>query len=991
MRASRTHIKCFVALLLGVAGVTGCLAPKSLSVLLGPASHIQFSTPSRLLHSDTTPDQAPREQLSQTYGKLPLSFEANRGQTDAQVRFLSRSHRQTLFLTSTEAVLVFTKPSPTATDQPETRGQAAGTMLRMAFAGSNPQVRVTGLEELPGKANYIIGNDPTKWRTNVPTYGKVHYQDLYPGIDLIYYSTQRQLEYDLVVGPGADPHKIVLAFQGADHLAIDTHGDLVVHTPDGAILQRRPVAYQEIDGVRLDITCIYVLKETGQVSLQVAAYDATSPLVIDPALSYSTYLGGSDNDFAGSIAVDSAGNAYVTGFTTSTNFPTTPGAFQPTFGGSSDVFVTKLNPTGSALVYSTYLGGTGDDDSGGIAVDSAGNAYVAGVTSSANFPTTPGAFQLTLGGSTDAFVTKLNPTGSALAYSTYLGGTGDETCDAIAVDSAGNAYVTGQTGSTDFPTTSGAFQPTLSGSNDAFIARISPADIVATDSATAQEGQIVTASTAPTMAGEAGVSVTLTNTPDGGGPATVTVRTYSANPTAVNIFDAGGGFVDVHIKGADPTDLATARFYYPSTVPEATEAGLQLLYFTGTAWALVLSSVGLPPVNDTTDNQDGTVSSGRFLVTFDSTSTPKITQLTGTVFTMTTPGGTPVAWGNNQVGQLGNGTFTTSNTPTHVSTLTHVSAISGGAGHSVAVKADSTAWAWGSNFRGQLGNGTTTTSNVPVAVSGLSQVRAVSAGGAHSLAVKTDGTVWSWGDNTTGQLGLGTTGGTQLVPVHLTTLTGITAVSAGAGHSVALKNDGSVWAWGDNRVGELGNGTVGGVNPTPAHVPGLTGVTAIATFGAHTLALKTDGTVWAWGDNQSGQLGVGTIGGNSPTPVQVSGLTGIIAITAGAAHSVALGTDGLIRACGNNSSGQLGDGTFTTRSTPTLVQGLIQVTHIGAGGAHSLALKADGTAWAWGDNRTGQLGTGNFTTSRRPVQVTGISGGLLIAGGGAYSLAIVTP
>ena len=166
---------------------------------------------------------------------------------------------------------------------------------------------------------------------------------------------------------------------------------------------------------------------------------------------------------------------------------------------------------------------------------------------------------------------------------------------------------------------------------------------------------------------------------------------------------------------------------------------------------------------------------------------------------------------------------------------------------------------------------------------------------------------------------------------------------------------------------------------------------AIATFGTHTLALKLDGTVWAWGDNRSGQLGIGTIGGNRPTPVQVSGLTGIIAITAGAAHSVALGPDGLIRAWGNNSSGQLGDGTFMTRSTPTLVQGLILVTRVGAGRVHSLALRADGTAWAWGDNSSGQLGTGNFTTSPRPVQVTGMSGGLSIAGGGAHSLALVTP
>src|SRR5205807_209866 len=182
------------------------------------------------------------------YGNLPLSFEANRGQTDAQVRFLSRSHRQTLFLTSTEAVLVFTKPSPTATGIPENRGQAAGTMLRLAFAGSNPQPRVTGLEELPGKANYIIGNDPTNWHTNVPTYGKVHYQDLYPGIDLIYYGKQRQLEYDLVVGPGADPNQITLDFQGAEDVTGDHEGNLILLVAGGEVRLHAPNVYQQING-----------------------------------------------------------------------------------------------------------------------------------------------------------------------------------------------------------------------------------------------------------------------------------------------------------------------------------------------------------------------------------------------------------------------------------------------------------------------------------------------------------------------------------------------------------------------------------------------------------------------------------------------------------------------------------------------------------------------------------------------------------------------
>ena len=354
------------------------------------------------------------------------------------------------------------------------------------------------------------------------------------------------------------------------------------------------------------------------------------------------------------------------------------------------------------------------------------------------------------------------------------------------------------------------------------------------------------------------------------------------------------------------------------------------------------------------------------------------------------------AWGNNLVGQLGNGTFGISNTPTSVSNLSQVSAISGGAAHSLAVKADGSAWAWGDNDRGQLGNGTSIISNVPVAVSGLTQLSAVAAGGAHSLAVKKDGTVWAWGDNHLGQLGLGTLGGDQLTPVQITSLAGVKAVTAGLGHSVALKTDGTVYTWGDNHTGQLGRGTLGrgtsgGASATPGQVIGLSNVTAIASFGAHTLALKADGTVWAWGDNHLGQLGHGTAGGNSPLPVQVTGLSNITKIVTGLAHSLARSTDGTVHAWGANTYGQLGDGTvFTIRSTPILVQGLTGVIELGAGGIHSLALKSDGTAWAWGNNFTGQLGTGSFTSSPVPVQVNGLTGGLFIAGGGAHSLAVVT-
>ena len=426
--------------------------------------------------------------VSESYGKLPLQFEANRGQTDKDVHFLSRGPGYSLYLTAGEAVLVLAKPNTDAKHY--AKAPAKSVALRMSLVGAERKPVVSGLEEQPGKANYFIGKDPAKWRTNVPTYAKVHYQNVYPGIDLVYYGNQRQLEYDFVVAPGADPKKIVLDFKGADKVEIDARGDLVLQAPGGDIRQHKPIIYQEIDGIRQEIAGGYVRKGANCVGFEVAAYDTTRLLVIDPlVLAYSTYLGGNGFDGAAGIAVDPDGNAYVTGFTTSTDFPTTLGVFDTAFhgpaGSLSDAFVTKVNSTGSALVYSTYLGGSNFDVGNRIAVDADGNAYVTGSTSSPDFPTTIGAFQTATGGSGDAYVTKLNPTGSDLVYSTYLGGSGFEGGSDIAVDALGNAFVTGNTGSLNFPTTLGAFQPTFAGGgsppnpsntppSDAYVTKLNP-------------------------------------------------------------------------------------------------------------------------------------------------------------------------------------------------------------------------------------------------------------------------------------------------------------------------------------------------------------------------------------------------------------------------------------------------------------------------------------------------------------------------------------
>jgi hypothetical protein len=494
-------------------------------------------------------------ELSKSYGRLPLHFEANQGQAHQDVRFLSRGSGYSLYLTSREAVLVLSKGSPNearnglAPEQLDVPVQRESVALRMSLVGARAKPTVSGLEELPGKANYFIGNDPAKWRANVPTYAKVHYREVYPGIDLVYYGNQRQLEYDFVVAPGANPKKIVLGFNGAEKIEIDARGDLVLHASGGAIRQHKPVIYQEIDGVRRDIEGSYVRKGAKRVGFKVAAYDTSQPLIIDPVvLSYSTYLGGSGPEGGSGIAVDASGNAYVVGYTNSANFPTTAGAFQPTSTVSSNAFVTKLNPTGSALVYSTYLGGDVGEQEGvafgtggnGIVVDHDGHAYVTGSTSAINFPTTPGAFQPTFAGHTDAFVTKLNPTGSALIYSTYLGGSILDSGNAIALDAAGSAYVTGHTWSSNFPITAEAFQRTHG------VGFVPPCEgCVDTDGFVAKLDPTGSALVYSTYLGGNHNDESLGIAVDGAGNAYVTGYTQSNNfPTTAGAFQPDFGGVD---------------------------------------------------------------------------------------------------------------------------------------------------------------------------------------------------------------------------------------------------------------------------------------------------------------------------------------------------------------------------------------------------------------------------------------------------------------
>jgi hypothetical protein len=342
------------------------------------------------------------------YGMLPLHFEAVQDPAEPRVKFFSRGSGFTLYLAAAEAVLSLA------------RGEQ-GAVLRMRLVGANPDPQVRGLDELPGKANYFVG-EPSRWRADVPLFRKILYEQVYPGIDLVYYGNQRQLEYDFIVHPGADPERIDILFEGSREIRVSETGDLVVRvTEEDEVGFHRPIIYQERGGKRTPVNGSYRISDRGRAGFAVAAYDREIPLVIDPILNYSTYLGGAGATIeqAFSIAVDSAGCAYVTGNTSSSTFPTTSGAYQTSFkAGTYDAFVTKLNAAGTGLIYSTYVGGGDYEYAQGIAVDSAGSAYLAGFTESTNFPTTSGVYQTARKGYIDAFVTKLNAAGTALVYST---------------------------------------------------------------------------------------------------------------------------------------------------------------------------------------------------------------------------------------------------------------------------------------------------------------------------------------------------------------------------------------------------------------------------------------------------------------------------------------------------------------------------------------------------------------------------------------------
>lgn len=560
------------------------------------AIFIILTAASALIIRPTRPAHAPQPPLKKAYARLPLSFEANEGQFDAQVRYSSRGKDYSVYFTDNAIHFALKR-----------------TAMKMALSGANPAPIITGVERLNGKSNYFIGNDAGKWRTGIAHFNKIRYQEVYPGIDLIFYGNQQQLEYDFIVAPGSDPAAIAINFSGADRLSIDEDGALLLKSGAKTLRQHKPIAYQLTDDGKEIVAANYTITDSHTVAFQLAAYDASQPLIIDPVLSFSTYLGGSGSevpesafdvavdgsgnifvtgltdaadfplanplqgepagnadifvtkiaadgseliystfiggdmfDMGSSIALDGAGNAYLTGNTASANFPTNQARQAAFGGGDSDAFVLKLNADGSELVYSTFLGGNAADAGNGIALDGAGNAYVTGNTDSANFPTMVAA-QNALGGGSDAFVTKLNATGSALVYSTFLGGSEIDFGFAIAVDAAGSAYVTGQTDSANFPTAQ-PLQGEYQGGTDGFVSKLNGAG----------NGLVYS-----TFLGGSDFDLSSSIAVDRSGSAYVTGITVSPDfPTANALQEMSGGADDAFVAKLNPAGNALTYSTY---------------------------------------------------------------------------------------------------------------------------------------------------------------------------------------------------------------------------------------------------------------------------------------------------------------------------------------------------------------------------------------------------------------------------------------------
>ncbi len=523
---------------------------------------------------------------------LPISFEENHGQVDSNVRYLAHAGKSAIYFTPNEAVL--------ALYSRDSQKKPLVSALRMQWIGANAQPEMVAEHPLPGRINYLIGRDPANWHTDLPTFGQVRYRNLFPGVDAVFFGKDGEIEYDLVLRPGSDPEKISFGLEGVQSMRLASNGDLVLRLANGEVRHRRPMVYQENDGARHWLSAHYVIHNNKTIGYEVAGVNRKLPLVIDPTLSYSTYIGSDTPDSVSSVAVDQFGQAYITGSTVF-GFPTKNPAQGNQLG--TDAFVTKLSSSGRSLIYSTILGGSASDTGNTIAIDRFGSAYVAGETSSTDFPTTPGAFQSPGSDADNGFVTKLSPSGSSFVYSLLLGGGDSDTILSMALDTEHRVYVTGATCSLNFPVKN-AFQPVASGQNcadgggDAFVARINTAG-TDLDYSTYLDGSFESIGR--------GIAV------DSAFHAYVTGSTESPDfPTTPGAFQRT---LTAKVIPSFPHDIHGSNAY----VTKFSEDGLSLVYSTflgGTvsddAAAIALDSSGRACVTGSTQSKDFPVTSGAF-------------------------------------------------------------------------------------------------------------------------------------------------------------------------------------------------------------------------------------------------------------------------------------------------------------------------------------------------------------------------------------------
>jgi Beta-propeller repeat len=592
---------------------------------------------------------ADRSKFLDAYGRLPLSFVENQGQTAQEVRYVSHGGQYDLFLTSQEAVLALRKSkrfdlSPHHRSlslkalREARKAPSTDTAIRMQLEGANPNPQIAGVEPLPGKVNYFIGNDPKKWHADVPKFAQVKYGQIYPGVDLIFYGNQRKLEYDFIVAPGADPNVIRMNLSGAKKLRRNSQGDILVSVSGGDVQLAKPVVYQTVNGQRQVISGNYALRGN-HVSFVVGQYDRREPLIVDPILNYSTYLGGGSDDNAGyGLAVDASGDVFVGGSTVSTDFPVKNGL--TAVGNAAGMgFVTELNPTGTAEVYSTYLGGTGGGDTVfGVAI-SGGDVYATGFTFSTDFPTsgTVAAFKPTVATNDNgtSFLTKLNPGNSgaaSLIYSTYLGGNdgtsgGGDFGNAVAADTTGNAYVTGIVYSpagntpTTFPVV-GGFQTTLpSSAGSAFLSKINTT-VAGTPGlvySTYLGGDGANAATAALGFGDEGFGIAI----DTAGKAYITGTTTSSDfPVSTLHFQSGlkaaNTWSAAFVSEIDTTKTGSASLIYSTYLGGSGIGGGVNLGDFGTGIDLQ-SGTTVAYVTGTTNSADFPTTTGAYQTTGDAT------------------------------------------------------------------------------------------------------------------------------------------------------------------------------------------------------------------------------------------------------------------------------------------------------------------------------------------------------------------------------------